>query len=227
LLAPTNATFTEQRDAILVGASALDTDDMLLMAAAFAGRGVGSCAVSPLRTSTVNAGVVESGTIAAKLNVGTATVTDDGARADHDGVLEPGEAGTVRVPVNNGGAIAAEQVTLTATSSVPGVTIGAPTPLSLLPPFSSTTLAIPVTVAASVPKGTVVTLTLHVGGEDTCDRAGTTITLMVTLGTANVARVASPIETTSSAPDAAPVILSAPATSLRDYDAGVCILQDT
>src|SRR5262249_54007115 len=61
LLTPTNATFTEARDAILVGASALDTDDMLLMAAAFADRGAGSCAVSPARTSPTNAGVVESG----------------------------------------------------------------------------------------------------------------------------------------------------------------------
>src|ERR1044071_8721877 len=55
LLAPTNATFTEQRDAILAGASALDTDDMLLMAAAFAGRGIGSPAPShppPPRTHT-------------------------------------------------------------------------------------------------------------------------------------------------------------------------------
>src|ERR1044071_8910145 len=102
LLAPTNATFTEQRDAILAGASALDTDDMLLMAAAFAGRGIGSCAVSPLRTSTTNAGVVESGTIAAKLSTGTATVKDDGTRSDKDGILEPNEQGSIHLPAVNG-----------------------------------------------------------------------------------------------------------------------------
>jgi hypothetical protein len=71
LLSPTNATFTEARDAILVGASALDTDEMLLMSPAFASRGIGSCAVSPPRNSVTNRGVTESGTIAAKLAAGT------------------------------------------------------------------------------------------------------------------------------------------------------------
>ena len=61
LLTPPNASFTEQRDGLLAAASALDTDDMILMAAAFAGRGAGSCAVSPPGSSTTNIGVVESG----------------------------------------------------------------------------------------------------------------------------------------------------------------------
>jgi hypothetical protein len=154
LLAPTNATFTEQRDAILAGASALDTDDMLLMAAAFAGRGLGSCAVSPLRTSASNAGVVESGTIAARLALGTPTATDDGASSDHDGSLEPGESGLVHVTVANGGVLAAEQVTLTATSSNAGVKVGAPRPVSLLPAFSTADLTIPVSVLASGSRST-------------------------------------------------------------------------
>ena len=221
LLTPTNATFTEARDAILAGASALDTDDMLLMAAAFSGRGIGSCAASPPRTSTTNRGVVESGTIAAKLAAGTATVIDDGTRSDHDGSLEPGESGTVRLIVANGGPLAAEQVTLTATSSVAGVTIGAPRPLALLPSFSSTTLTIPVTVAASVPNHTSVTLTLHVAGDNTCDRNGLTVALTIQLGgpaTASVDRAA---------PEAVPVIHRALATSLAAFDAGVCIAQDT
>ena len=51
LMTPTNATFTEARDAILAAASAFDADDMLVMAAAFAGRGLGSCAVSPTTSS--------------------------------------------------------------------------------------------------------------------------------------------------------------------------------
>jgi hypothetical protein len=82
LISPRNPSFTDQRDAILVAASALDTDDMLLMAAAFAGRGAGSCAVSPPTTSATNAGVVESGTLAAKLVVGGVSLTDDGISCD-------------------------------------------------------------------------------------------------------------------------------------------------
>jgi hypothetical protein len=225
LMSPTNATFTEARDAILAAASALDTDDMLLMAAAYAGRGLGSCAVSPLRTSATNQGVLESGTIAAKLAAGAASVLDNGSPSDHDGSLEPGEAGTVRVTVANGGVLAAEQLTLTATSSNAGVRIGAPRTLAVLPALSSTELTIPVSVLSSVPRNTSVTLTLHIAADDTCDRAGitTSLTFVVGAATSAIDRVAAP-----DAPDQAGVIAihAAPATSLRDFDAGVCIAQD-
>ncbi|HEY0986564.1 MAG TPA: M36 family metallopeptidase [Kofleriaceae bacterium] len=224
LITPTNATFTEQRDAILAGASALDTDDMILMAGAYAGRGLGSCAVSPPRTSTTNSGAVESGTIAAKLSNGTPTVADDGARADHDGILEPNESGTIRLTVANGSVLAAEQVKLTATTSTPGVTFGASSTLALLPPFSSTMLTIPVSVAASVPNGTSVTVTLHVAADNTCVRGGFDVTLPITIGTPMMMTAALDPTATSSAPG---TIRSAPATSMRNFDAAVCILQDT
>ena len=228
LLAPVNATFTEQRDAILAGASALDTDDMLVMAAAFAGRGIGSCAVSPPRASRTNSGVVESGTIAAKLAAGTATVVDDGARSDHDGVLEPGESGTVHLTVANGGPLAAEQVTLTATSSVAGVTIGAPKTLALLPAFSTVDLTIPVTVQRTVANGTSVTLTLHIAADQTCDHAGITITQTIVIGTGGMMNASGPerVVAASAMRSDAVAIRTAPAASLRDFDAGVCILQD-
>ena len=51
---------------------------MLLMAAAFAGRGAGSCAVSPSNSSATNAGVVESGTLAGKFGLGGLSLLDDG-----------------------------------------------------------------------------------------------------------------------------------------------------
>lgn len=225
LLAPTNATFTEQRDAILAGASALDTDDMLVMAGAFAGRGLGSCAVSPVRTSRTNENAIESGTIAAKLVPGIPTVRDDGTKSDHDGVLESGESGKLHLTVVNGGVIAAEQVTLTATSSDPGVKIGAPTPLALLPAFSTTELTIPVTVATTVANGTSVTLTIHLAGQFTCDRAGTDVTLTFQVGVMSVA--SSGLDPVSRTSDDEAAILAAPAVSLRDFDGGVCILQDT
>jgi hypothetical protein len=161
--------------------------------------------------------VVESGTIAAKLAAGTATITDDGPRGDRDGILESGEAGTIHLTVANGGPLAAEQVQLTATSSVAGVKIGTPSTLPLLQPFSSTDLTIPVSVLASVPNGTSVTLTLHVAADQTCDSAGITITQTITIGASSVARAGLD----------RPVIGAAPATSLRNVDAGVCILQDT
>src|SRR6185503_17669715 len=116
---PPNASFTEARDAILAAASALDTDDMTLMAAAFAGRGIGSCAVSPPITSTTNTPVVESGTLAALLTAGGATLIDDG-------ILDPGESGRLRVTVANNGLFAADEVRATATTTATGVRVGAP-----------------------------------------------------------------------------------------------------
>ena len=59
-LAPTNPTFTEQRDGILAAAAAADPADLAVLAQAFAKRGAGSCAVSPPRASQDLAGVVES-----------------------------------------------------------------------------------------------------------------------------------------------------------------------
>jgi hypothetical protein len=72
-----------------------------------------------------------------------------------------------------------------------------------------------------VPNHTSVTLTLHVAGDNTCDRNGLTVALTIQLGgpaTAGVDRAA---------PEAVPVIHRALVTSLADFDAGVCIAQDT
>lgn len=182
LLTPPDATYTEGRDAILAAASALDTEDMILMAAAFAGRGAGSCAVSPTNAAVGNAGVVESGTLAGKLNVGGLTLTDDSASCDHDGYLDPGESGNLKLVVANDGILAAENVTITATTSAPGIQIGAPVNVSLVQPFSQSSIAIPVKVLASAPKNTNVTIKVVVKGEYTCDDAGVTVSLTVRTG---------------------------------------------
>ena len=200
LLTPPEATFTEQRDALLAAASGLDTDDMLLMAGAFAGRGLGSCAVAPDNAALGNEGVVESGTIAAKLEVGAPTLTDDGISCDHDGFLDPGESGFIRVTVANAGPLAAEQVTVTPSTSNTGLKFGAPVVVPALQPFSSVDLAIPVTLLATAPRNTVVTINLHVAGEDTCDRAGTTLSITQPTGIDEVAASAKVdhVETTAS-----------------------------
>ncbi len=200
LLTPPDATFTEARDAILAAASALDTEDMILIAAAFAGRGAGSCAVSPLNTSATNAGVVESGTLAGKLSVGGLSLTDDGASCDHDGYLDPGESGALRVTVANNGILAAENVTITATTTASGVQFGAPIEIVALQPYSQSTLSIPVKLLASAPANTNVTINLVVKGDYTCDRAGVTASLTVRTGADEIPNSSSidRVETTSS-----------------------------
>ncbi|TMQ07882.1 MAG: hypothetical protein E6J91_34560 [Deltaproteobacteria bacterium] len=186
LLAPSDATFTEQRDGILAAASALDTDDMILMAAAFAGRGAGSCAVSPPGDSATNAGLVESGTLAAKLVVGGVTLTDDGISCDHDGYLDPGESGTLHVTVANNGILAAENVTITASTANTGVRIGAPIKFAAVQPFTSSSLSFPVTVLQTAPRNTVVTINVRAAGDSTCDKAGVNLALTIRTGVDDV-----------------------------------------
>jgi large repetitive protein len=234
LLTPPQATFTEGRDAILAAASALDSDDMLLMAAAFAGRGAGSCAVAPSNAVRTNNGVIESGTIAAKLEAGSASLVDDVGATDHDGVLEPGESGLLRITVANGGAVAAEELTVTATSANTGLRIGAPVRVPLLQPFASADLTIPVSLAASAPPGTALTITIRVVAEQTCDRNGLTIVLTTPAGATASAAAAPQSPQSSSAAGvlelgASRVVATyeRPPTSLRATDSAVCILNDT
>jgi hypothetical protein len=186
LLTPPEATFTEARDALLAAASALDTDDMILMAAAFAGRGAGSCAVSPLNSSATNLGVVESGTLAGKFAAGGLSLSDDGISCDHDGYLDPGESGTLHVTVANNGILAAENVSITASTTATGVRLGAPVKISALQPFTSSSLSIPVTVLPTAPRNTLVTINIHVAGDDTCDKNGINATLTVLTGVDDV-----------------------------------------
>jgi len=186
LLAPPDATFTEQRDALLAAASALDTDDMILMAAAFAGRGAGSCAVSPSNSSATNAGVIESGTLAGKFGLGGLSLVDDGTSCDHDGYLDPGESGTLHLTLANNGIIAAENVTVTATTTATGVRIGAPLRIPALQPFTSSSLAIPVTVLQTAPRNTLVTIKVHVAGDNTCSANGVDASLTIRTGADDV-----------------------------------------
>jgi hypothetical protein len=228
LMSPRNPSFTEQRDAILIAASAMDSDDMLVMAGAFAGRGIGSCAISPDKASAANAGVVESGTLAAKLSAGGLTVTDNGPRGDHDGILDPGESGTLSLTLANNGIIAAENVTVTATSAAAGVTLGKPLVIAAQPRFSSSTVSIPISLAANAPVNTMVTINVHVAGQFTCDRNGVDASVTVLTGANPVMinasrRVSEPVDASAEQSRVVSTI-AAPTTSLRAFDAA-CVAQ--
>ena len=187
LLTPPEASFTEGRDAILAAASALDTDDMLLMAAAFAGRGAGTCAVAPGNEVSDNSGVIESGTVAARLQVSAANLAEDGASCDHDGYLDPGESGTLHLTVVNAGVLAAGNVTVTATTTTSGIKLGPAIRIPAIQPFTSVDLAIPVTLQLTAPRNTNLTITLALKGEETCDRNGVSVSLTQLIGVDEVA----------------------------------------
>jgi hypothetical protein len=214
LLTPPEATFIEGRDAILAAASALDTDDMLLIAAAFAGRGAGSCAAAPGNAVRTNNGVVESGTLAGKLELG-------GLRLDS---LRPGQSGMLHATISNGGPLAAEQVVVSATTQTTGVQIGNPITIPLLAPFSSADLTIPVKLLSTAPAGSNLVITVKATGQQTCDRAGVTAVLTTPISSVAMASAASnpPLG------DSGVVATSqAPATSLDAADSQVCIRIDT
>jgi len=100
-LAPSDPTFLELRDALLAAAAAEDTHDAVLMAEAFAGRGMGSCAVGPEAESDDLTGIIEDDGLGGNLAVEVPTFLDDLVSCDDDGWLDGGEAGGVAVSVSN------------------------------------------------------------------------------------------------------------------------------
>jgi hypothetical protein len=220
---------------MLAAASALDSDDLLLLAAGFAGRGAGSCATVPGNAVRTNVGVVESGTLAAKLSAGSLSLADDVVSIDHDGKLDPGESGLLHVTVVNAGPLAAEELSVTVTSTNAGVKIGTPIHLPLLLPFSSVSLTVPVQLLASAPVGVPLTLSVRVGAEQTCDRNGITVVFTAPAGLTD----GSTARTLVAAPSSEQIsdallglsrvveIYEPAPVSLASADAAVCIANDT
>lgn len=108
-MTPIAPTYTEARDAILAAAYANDPEDYNLILAAFARRGMGLGAVSPVRTSTDHEGVVESYEVTAstfsvsshQLDTNYEGVTS--GYCSNDSILDKGETGTVSFTVTNKG----------------------------------------------------------------------------------------------------------------------------
>ena len=167
LLHPADASYTEARDAVLEAASKGDIEDMKVMAQAFAKRGAGTCAVSPPSESMTFDEVVESGDVKARFESGDVEIIDDVASCDKDGYLDPGETGTIKVKLLNKGAVTATGVTVSATSSVAGVTVE-PVTVANLAPFAVTDVAFRVTVADTATPGSKLDLSITVSSADAC-----------------------------------------------------------
>jgi large repetitive protein len=168
LLTPPNATFTEARDALHAAVGAIDRGDMLAIAAAFARRGAGTCAIAPPGSSETLDEVVADATVSGRLEATAGGLADDDASCDHDGYLDRGERGLLRVRVANGGVAALGGVTVTVTTATPGIEIGAPVVIGALAPFQSVEVAVPVTVGADAPVDTDATFTVEIDGTGGC-----------------------------------------------------------
>lgn len=140
LLAPPDGTFTEIRDAILAAVQAQSPADHDILAAAYARRGLGSCAISPTRNSSDFIGAAESFEVKGHALAGPAAIAVDIEDCDGDGTLDVGETATLTLPVVNAGALALSEVGVSVTSATPGLTVlTAPAALGALAPYADAT----------------------------------------------------------------------------------------
>jgi len=162
LLAPPDATFTETRDALLAAALAASPADHDTIAAGFARRGLGSCAASPDSESQDFVGATESFELDGHARAGVVTVAIDVKDCDGDATLDIGETATITVPVQNDGAQALDAVTVSLTTTTPGLTIlTQPIAVGAMASYSATTATFQVRLdAATGPAAAVLDLTI-------------------------------------------------------------------
>ena len=120
-LTPPEATYTEQRDAVLAAIAAGNSADLSAAGAAFARRGLGACAVAPADPASVDfAGVVESFETTG-LSIRELKVDDAPLSCDGDGVLDVNETGQLKITMANRGTTPSGPVDLTVASPSSGL----------------------------------------------------------------------------------------------------------
>jgi Fungalysin metallopeptidase (M36)/PA domain len=146
LMAPTDATPAETRDAIVSVAS---PEDQPIMLAAFARRGMGSCAVTPGRESTTFAGIVDSTELKGRAAAGEIAYDAKAGGCDGDDVLDASETATLSFPIANQGHLPLASVKVTVSSATPGVTVtSAPVMLDSFAPGESKPITAEITLDA-------------------------------------------------------------------------------
>jgi hypothetical protein len=152
-LTPADPTLLEARDAVLAAAFAANQDDYLLFWQAFGRRGAGVGALGPAKDSTTNQGVVESYYVGNDVQVVAAPLTDDALSCDHDGILDDGEVGTIKVTVRNSGTGLLLDAKLKLSSKSPGVIFpdGDTATFPVLKPFATATVKAHVQIHGAKP----------------------------------------------------------------------------
>ncbi len=190
-LAPTDATFTEQRDAILAAAVASRPDhdagdpddvgaggaDVMTLAKAFARRGAGTCAISPPRFSTNLVGVTESFEVSPRAVIGGVQLVEGRRSCDGDGLLDAGEEVTLVVTVMNAGPLELAGTTVSVNASLTGVVFpsGNTVQIARIAPFTSRQVSIPVSLEPSFSGIGQLQLTVTVSNSESCETTLTQI----------------------------------------------------
>ena len=143
-ITPVSPTLLEARDALLAAAYATDAADYQAFWKAFARRGAGVGAEGPPKDSASNIGVRESTYVGNDVGILDAKLTDNIVTCDKDGILDPGELGTLSFTVRNDGTGALSGAVASVTSKTPGVTVvgSAPVDVGALKPFESKALKV-------------------------------------------------------------------------------------
>jgi hypothetical protein len=170
-LTPVDATYTEQRDAVLAAAAASSTADFTQIAQGFATRGAGTCAVGAARNSTTLDGIVESFTLAPVAGIGNVTLDDATRSCDDDGFLDAQERGRISIQVTNVGAAPLTDGQIQVSTTTAGVTFPAGTTkvVPTVAPMASVIVTIPIALAATFPDQGSVQLAIAVNSAATCD----------------------------------------------------------
>jgi len=177
-LAPRAPTFTEQRDALVAAALETDLEDARLIAEAFAGRGLGTCAGSPDRFSTDFSGAVEHYDVGPRPVIRELDLSFEGARrlCDDDGLLDGGETAWVRAVIENDGVVELVGATLRIEASDDAI---APTglPIRVLPdlaPGDEAEVFVEIAVDEDTVFGGPTNLVATVGGDALCGEVSRT-----------------------------------------------------
>ncbi len=175
LLSPVDGTPTETRDAILIAARATSQADHDTLAAAFARRGMGSCAVSPDRQSADFTGIVESAVVQANVITATPTLTAV-EQCDDDDVIDAGERGHLTLAVSNIGGNPLTGATATLTTTTTGVTVETAERTFDLDAHANAMLEFDLTVDDAITEPLAGAFELVITGRDACQ---TPITLAI------------------------------------------------
>ncbi|WP_437290626.1 M36 family metallopeptidase [Sorangium sp. So ce406] len=170
-LAPTDATYTEQRDALLAAAYARSEGDMLALATGFARRGAGTCAESAPRSSDDLVGVVEGFELTPRGAVSLGQPNDGVRSCDEDGFLDAGERGTVTLEVRNAGPVPLRGAgaTLSSTNEHVSFPDGTAVVLPEIPPYGARTVEIQVEVDEAVAAIETLELRVEVAAPRACE----------------------------------------------------------
>jgi hypothetical protein len=170
-LAPIDATYTETRDAILTAVSMNTPSDLPVVAAAFARRGAGSCAISPPVTASDDlAPVTESFAIQPNLALTAVKIDDKAEGCDDDGILDGGETGNVTVTVANTSPGPVAGTTVVLSTATPGVTFpdGASVAVPAIPAFGTATVTLHIAAAATITGVQLLALNVAVNNATAC-----------------------------------------------------------